>query len=60
MKYYHYTYEIVYPSGKRYIGMRSSSVPPEEDTSYMGSSRVIPKEETNGAIKFILSHHSTR
>lgn len=60
MKYYHYTYEIIYPSGKRYIGMRSSSVPPEEDTSYMGSSRVIPKEETNGAIKFILGNHSTR
>lgn len=42
MKKYHYVYEIVYTDNKRYIGARTSSVPPEEDTSYIGSSKYTP------------------
>lgn len=40
----------------QYIGKRSSIVPPNEDTTYMGSSRYVPKAECT---KTILSTYAT-
>ena len=41
---YHYTYKIYYTTNKFYISVRSSQVPPEEDTKYVGSSKVTPND----------------
>ena len=35
---FHYTYEILYANGKKYIGVRSSKVEPHMDIKYVGSS----------------------
>jgi hypothetical protein len=56
----HYTYIINYPSGMKYIGVRSCKALPEEDTQYLGSSKIIPPEEKSGAIKTILKSFDTR
>ena len=56
---FHYTYEIVYSTGLRYIGSRSSKVRPEEDTSYWGSSKYTPSND-NTKEKIILSTFITR
>jgi hypothetical protein len=40
MKMFHYTYEILYTNGKKYIGVRSSKVEPHMDIKYIGSSKL--------------------
>lgn len=45
MKEHHYVYQITYSNGKKYIGSRSSKVRPEEDTTYIGSSKHTPNTQ---------------
>lgn len=52
---YHYTYEITYKTGMKYIGVRSSKIKPELD-KYMGSSKHTPKK----GVKVILNTFTTR
>lgn len=56
----HYTYEITFNSGKKYIGVRSCKCQPEEDTSYLGSSKIIPPEDYLNCTKVILKTFDTR
>lgn len=44
----------------RYIGVRSSTVPPIEDTLYWGSSKYTPDNIKQNHTKIILKEHSTR
>lgn len=54
---FYYTYLLINTQTEQmYIGKRQSTVPPEEDTSYMGSSKYVPKEECD---KIILSEFET-
>lgn len=54
---YYYTYLLINENnGMLYIGKRQSKCKPEEDTSYMSSSKYVPKEECD---KIILSVHNT-
>lgn len=41
---YHYTYIITYTDNKQYIGVRTSKCLPEDDISYIGSSKHTPNE----------------
>ena len=59
MKKYHYTYEIVYTSGLRYIGSRTSKKPPEDDTNYCGSGKYCPNK-SKIVSKIILGIFNTR
>lgn len=58
-KKYNYVYEIVYPNGMKYIGVRSCNCELIED-SYLGSGFHIPDEFRPLGIKTILSLHPTR
>ena len=58
-KKYNYVYEILYPNGKKYIGVRSCDCEIEEDT-YLGSAFHIPNEMKKQGLKTILSIHKTR
>lgn len=54
---YHYVYLLINTiTGHKYIGKRSCNIHPNLDTSYMGSSRYVPKEQCD---KIILSLHSS-
>lgn len=54
---YYYTYLLINTqTDQMYIGKRQSRIPPEEDTSYMGSSNYVPKLECD---KIILSEFKT-
>ena len=54
---YYYTYLLInLKTEQMYIGKRQSKVPPDEDTSYMGSSKHVPKEECD---KIVLSEFET-
>lgn len=55
---YHYTYEITYTNGKKYIGVRSSKVEPTLDTKYVGSSKVTDNSKIY--TKIILKQFNTR
>ncbi|WP_057042132.1 NUMOD3 domain-containing DNA-binding protein [Campylobacter coli] len=55
---FHYTYLIEYTTGKKYMGVRSSKVPPEEDTKYVGSSLITPNDKI--LRKIILQQFETR
>jgi hypothetical protein len=55
---YHYTYEILYKNGKKYIGVRSSKVEPHMDIKYIGSSLLTDNDMIY--IKLILSTFETR
>ncbi len=58
---YHYTYLIQHKKEpSRYIGVRTSKVPPTEDTDYWGSSKHIPKDVRETHSKIILKIHTTR
>lgn len=58
---YHYTYLIQHKTeNKRYIGVRSSKVPPTEDTTYWGSSKYLPKDVQHTHTKIIIKVHPTR
>ena len=58
---YHYTYLIQHKTeNKRYIGVRSSKVPPTEDTTYWGSSKHLPKDVQYTHAKIIVKVHPTR
>lgn len=41
---YHYAYVLTFPNNMRYIGARSSVLPPELDTTYLGSGKALPKD----------------
>ena len=58
-KKYNYVYEILYPNGKKYIGVRSCDCEIEED-KYLGSAFHIPNEMKKQGLKTILSIHKTR
>lgn len=58
-KKYNYVYEIVYPNGMKYIGVRSCNCELIED-SYLGSGFHIPSDLKPLGIKTILSVHPTR
>ena len=55
----HYTYEIKFINGMKYIGVRSCKCPIEED-SYLGSSKIIPAELYATCTKSILATFDTR
>jgi len=55
----HYVYEIIYPSNKHYIGMRSCNCPIAED-NYSGSSKYIPQLMRIFGQKTILKVCATR
>ena len=58
---FHYTYIIQDThSEMRYIGARSSKVPPTEDTSYWGSSKYLPEDVRGTHRKIILKVFDTR
>lgn len=63
-KKYHYIYKITELSTDFiYIGVRSSSKPPESDVKYMGSGTIIKPlvdENPDGYVKEILSEHASR
>lgn len=55
---YHYVYLLINPSNDmKYIGVRTSSSEPDEDTAYLGSSKYVPKIECD---KIILKEFATR
>lgn len=56
---HHYTYEITYKSGKKYIGVRSCKCLPEEDVKYVGSSKHTPNK-TEIVSKLIINNYLTR
>lgn len=57
---YHYTYLIQHrTTDMRYIGKRSCKCLPEEDTSYWGSSKHLPKDIQKDHVKIILRKHET-
>lgn len=58
-KQYNYVYEIVYPNGMKYIGVRSCDCELIED-SYLGSGFYIPETIKPLGIKYILSVYPTR
>lgn len=58
-KKYNYVYEIVYPNGMKYLGVRSCNCEVVED-KYLGSGFYIPDDLRNLGIKTILSMHDTR
>lgn len=55
----HYTYEVTFENGKKYIGVRSCKCPIEEDF-YFGSSKLIPPELYATCKKEILATFNTR
>lgn len=58
---YHYTYLIQHKTKpNRYIGVRTSVVPPVEDSSYWGSSKHLPEDVKSTHRKIILKIHPTR
>ena len=58
---YHYTYLLLHKTtSKRYIGVRTSEVPPLQDFSYWGSSKYIPSDVKSTHIKIILKEFKTR
>ena len=58
---HHYTYLIQHKtSDKRYIGVRSSKCLPQEDKTYWGSSKHLPKDVKLTHVKIILKVFSTR
>ena len=57
---HHYVYEIWYPNGMSYIGVRSCNTSPEDDHRYRGSSKHIPETIAIFGFKIILSRYSTK
>lgn len=58
---YHYTYLLLHKTtGMRYIGVRSSEVPPLQDIHYWGSSRHIPLDVKTTHLKIILKEFTSR
>ena len=58
---YHYTYLLIHKTtAKRYIGVRTSLVPPLQDITYWGSSKHIPSDVKSTHIKLILKEFNTR
>lgn len=55
----HYTYEIEFENGLKYVGVRSCKCPIEQD-SYYGSSKIIPSELYATCTKRILNTFETR
>lgn len=55
----HYTYEIKFENGMKYLGVRSCKCPVEQDV-YTGSSKLIPPELYATCKKTILATFSTR
>lgn len=55
----HYTYEIKFENGMKYLGVRSCRCPVEQDV-YTGSSKLIPPELYATCKKTILATFSTR
>lgn len=65
MNKFHYTYEIVNCiNGMRYIGVRTSTCHPDDDASYMGSSKYLSEDILKYGIesfdKEIIQIHETR
>lgn len=56
----HYTYEIRFKNGMKYLGVRSCLANPEDDTGYLGSSKIIPPELYETCVKTILGTFETR
>lgn len=56
---HHYTYEIVFENGMKYVGVRSCKCEPHED-NYLGSSKIIPPELYPTCEKHILKTFPTR
>lgn len=59
-KAHNYVYEIKYSNNKKYIGVRSCNCEPEDDTSYLGSSKIIPSDIKSTGIKTILKTFESR
>jgi len=58
---YHYTYLIQHKTeNKRYIGVRTSKVPPIEDMDYWGSSKHLPENVKDTHAKIVLKEFKTR
>lgn len=55
----HYTYEIEFENGMKYVGVRSCKCEVEQD-SYLGSSKVVPPELYETCTKRILNTFETR
>ena len=57
---YHYTYLIQHRySDMRYIGKRSCKCLPQQDITYWGSSKHLPKDIQKDHVKIILKEHSS-
>lgn len=59
-KSHNYVYEIKYSNNKKYIGVRSCNCEPKDDTSYLGSSKIIPNDVKSTGIKTILKTFNNR
>lgn len=58
---YHYTYLLLHKTtAMRYIGVRTSEVPPLQDIHYWGSSKYIPSDVKQTHLKIILKEFPTR
>lgn len=55
----HYTYEIEFENGMKYVGVRSCKCDPKED-NYLGSSKIIPPKLYSTCEKHILHTFETR
>lgn len=40
----HYVYLLTFPNGMFYVGCRSTNLEPEQDTTYLGSGKYLPKD----------------
>jgi hypothetical protein len=56
----HYVYEIWYPNGMKYIGVRSCKTAIEDDYNYKSSSKVIPSRMKEFGFKLILATFKTK
>jgi len=56
----HYTYQLSFSDGKKYIGVRSCKCNITEDSGYLGSSKHIPTELYENCEKEILKVFDTR
>lgn len=56
----HYLYLLTFPDGRKYVGARSTKLPPELDASYLGSGKALPERTRHTCIKEILGEYPNR
>lgn len=57
---FHYVYLLEFDDGKGYIGVHSTIIKPELDSSYLGSGKALPPRTRDTCVKHVLKEFSTR